>query len=382
MAPHLTGQELDFVHSQSQLGKTPTAIHGLLAVQRARKGMATPDLTNVRKVIKGKTYKRGRTETRGRKLKFTKKWVDTLNTTRKRLIKKTNNNREVRWQDVMKKARAPKAHRTTVKRAFMRYGVKVAARRPREKPQRTSEHMQERVEHCREWGCKPASYFADKVDLIIDNKVFDLPTSERARQYLAQQRVRFHLRTPAEGLKAECTKPNRKKNRYNTGGKVNVCAGISNGRIVLWEYLPKTWNGEQAALLYRGAIMKTLKKQRGQKRSYRVLEDNDPRGYKSGKAQTAKEELGITACPWPRYSPDLNPLDFAIWAEVESRMIKNAPKKVDTVSEYKKLLLHLLGKGVHNVAPHQHQSTATVQINLLKGPTRCPSAPSASCKGP
>ena len=338
MAPHLTGQELDFIHSRSALGKTPTEVHGLLAKQRARKGLATPDLTNLRKVIKGKTYKRGHTETRGRKLKLTKKWVDTLNAARKRLIKKTNNHREVRWQDVVKKARAPKAHRTTVKRAFTRYGIKVAARRPREKPQRTSEHMQERVEHCREWGCKPASYFTNKVDLIIDNKVFDLPTSERARQYLAHQRVRFHLRTPAEGLNKEFTKPGRKKNKFNTGGKVNVCAGISKGRVVLWEYLPKTWNGEQAASLYGGAIMDILKKQHGHKRSYRVLEDNDPRGFKSGKAQSAKAELGITACPFPRYSPDLNPLDFAIWDEVERRMIKNAPKKVETVAEYKKRL--------------------------------------------
>ena len=50
---------------------------------------------------------------------------------------------------------------------------------------------------------------------------------------------RFHLRTPAEGLQPEMTKPSRKKNRINTGGFANVCAGISNSRIVLWEYLDK-----------------------------------------------------------------------------------------------------------------------------------------------
>jgi len=329
---------LDFIYNQNQLGKTPTEIHRLLTTRRARRDMVAPGLTNLRKVIKGLTYKRGRTETRGRKRKLSKKWVHKLNATRKSLIKKTNNHREVRWQDVVKKARAPKAHRATVKRSFARYGINVAARRPREKPQRTPEHLKERVEHCREWGCKPASYFADQVDLIIDNKVFDLPTSERARQYLAQQRVRFHLRTPAEGLHKEYTKAGRKKNKYNTGGKVNVCAGISNGRVVLWEYLPKAWNGEQAANLYKGAVMDIMKKQRGHKRTYRVLEDNDPRGFKSGKAQTAKAELGITAVPFPRYSPDLNPLDFAIWAAVEARMIKNTPKKVETVAEYKKRL--------------------------------------------
>ena len=338
MAPHLSCSELDFIQKLDQEGKTPIAIHAALTAKRARAGIAAPHLTKLRKAIKGKTYKRGCKETRGRKQKYSKKWVLALNKTRKELLKQANNNREIRWQDVVKKARAPKGHRTTVKRAFARQGLKVKARKPREKPQRTPAHQEERVQHCSTWGKKPASFYTDKVDMIIDNKVFDLPTSERARQYLAHQRVRFHLRMPSEGLRKECTKPGRKKNNYNTGGKVNVCAGISNGRVVLWEYLPKSWNGEEAARLYQGAILKGLKKHRGQKRNYRVLEDNDPRGYKSGKAQAAKAEHGITAVPFPRYSPDLNPLDFAIWNEVEARMIKNTPKHLETVAAYKKRL--------------------------------------------
>jgi hypothetical protein len=56
------------------------------------------------------------------------------------------------------------------------------------------------------------------------------------------------LRTPAEGLQPEMTKPNRKKNRMNTGGFANVLAGISNSRIVLWEYLPKRWREEMRQL--------------------------------------------------------------------------------------------------------------------------------------
>lgn len=144
-----------------------------------------------------------------------------------------------------------------------------------------------------------------------------------------------HLRTPAEGLQDEYTKPGVKKNRFNTGASVSVCAGISNGKVPLWEELPKKWCGQAAADLYEGAILKALKKHRPNKRKYRILEDNDPTGYKSGKAVAVKKKLHIEAVPFPRYSPDLNPLDFSIWAEINSRMAKATPKKIETVKAYK-----------------------------------------------
>ena len=40
----------------------------------------------------------------------------------------------------------------------------------------------------------------------------------------------------------------------------------------------------------------------------------------------------------PAYSPDLNPLDYCLWTEVERRMVANAPKRVESVAEYKKRL--------------------------------------------
>ena len=260
-----------------------------------------------------------------------------MNMKRKALIKNSNSQREVRWQDIVKAARVAKGHRSTVKRAFDREKIPVAARRLREKPQRSKEHAKERRLFCEKWGSKPPSYYVKDVDLIIDNKRFDIPTTERARQHLAQQQVRFHLRTPGEGLKPEFTKPGRKKNRMNTGSTVVVCAGISNGKVVLWHYL-KNWNGEVAASLYRKEITKVLRKQQGRKRSYDIIEDNDPTGYKSGAAKAAKTECKIKALPMPRYSPDLNPLDYCIWHEIERRMVENNPKSVETVVECKKRL--------------------------------------------
>ena len=157
----------------------------------------------------------------------------------------------------------------------------------------------------------------------------------QACEHIAKQSIHGHLRTPSEGLQPECTKPGRKKNKMNTGASVNVCAGITNSKVALWEHLPQKWNGENAANLYKGAIYRTLKRQRGTKRKYIVLEDNDPSGYKSGKAKTAKREPKIDAIPFPAYSPDRNPLDYSIWSEINRRMLRSAPAKVESVTAYK-----------------------------------------------
>ena len=101
--------------------------------------MKTLHLTNTRKVLKGNRYKRGKTETRGRKMKYTKANVFAMNKARKALIKTNKNEREVRWEDVRKKARVKAGHRTTLLNAFRREKDPVAARCPREKPQRTLE---------------------------------------------------------------------------------------------------------------------------------------------------------------------------------------------------------------------------------------------------
>ena len=57
-----------------------------------------------------------------------------------------------------------------------------------------------------------------------------------------------------------------------------------------------------------------------------LLEDNGPTGYKSTKARLAKEELGFKVLSLPRYSPNGNPLDFFLWADIEMRMTLTAPK--------------------------------------------------------
>ena len=124
----------------------------------------------------------------------------------------------------------------------------------------------------------------------------------------------------------------------NVGSQANVCAGVCNGKIRVWHYLPKTWNGDTAATAYQKVLYPAMQKHRGAKRTYTILEDNDPTGYKSNASKHMKETLRIRAIPFPRYSPDLNPLDFSLWQEVSNRMAQNQPKKVESVEAYKQRL--------------------------------------------
>lgn len=321
MAPHLTPTELDVMSVKAAKGQTPLQIHKWLQSQRNRKGLDTPNITNIRKALQCKTFRRGAVETRGRKVKLSKHMVKKINSTRKALIKNAAGESEVHWCDVLKKARCPKVHASTAARALKKEGIDIQWRTPRQRPQREKEHEAERKKICSDWGKLPKDFFTKKVDLIIDNKKFSVPTYARAVRHVKTSRVRGHLRTRQEGLTKGFTKPNVKRNRVNPGGSVNVCAGIIHGRIRLWHYLPAKWSGQVAADLYKGPIRKVLHANLGAKRKFLILEDNDPSGYKTKKGLEAKAEVKIEAVPYPRYSPDLNPLDFHVWEAVEKRMV-------------------------------------------------------------
>ena len=341
MAPHLDPKEMDLLRAWfGDQGSSPTAAHAKLTQARAKRGIAAPNITNVRKFLRGLTYKASTTEQRGRKTRLTRSHVLTMNRTRIRLIEdpKIGGQREVHWNEIIQKSNVPQVHRTTAQRAFAREGIDVKWRRPREKPLRKAEHVEERKLICGRWRFLSDSYFADSMDLVIDNKSWDYPADERARNYLRRQRIRGHLRTPAEGLKAGFTKPNKKRHRINPGGSVMVCAGIIKCRVAVWHYVNKRWNGEAAASTYRDVLAPKLQTKVGPKRKYRVLEDNDPTGYKSRKATEQKVESRIHAMQYPRYSPDLNPWDFSLWEDIQGRMDQNAPKGKETKAAFKQRL--------------------------------------------
>ena len=339
MAPHLSPIEQDMVLKSFASGMVAPQIFKQIATRRRAKGVEMLNVTAIRRFLRGKSHRRSKVETRGRKRIFTRKNVFAMDAARRSMIKKTRGAQQATWTALRTKARVPRADATTVARAFAREGLDVKLRRPREKPERTSEHEAERVEICDKMRRWPVDRFLDGFDMIMDNKKFNVPTTPDARHHMAKQELTGQLRTRAEGLKKHFTKPKAKEHRRNLGGAVNVCAGISNCRIVLWEYHSK-WNGQVAAELYKGPILKALKKHRGLKASYLLVEDNDPTGYKSGKAMAEKRRLKLKTIEWPRYSPDLMPLDFSLCTDIKARMAAGAPKGRESIAAFKMRLRH------------------------------------------
>ena len=78
-----------------------------------------------------------------------------MNDTRKHLLKKVCGVAEVRWKDVIRAARVPKIHRTMANKAFHRENIPLAARRPREKPNRSKANKAERVEIGKTLAARP-----------------------------------------------------------------------------------------------------------------------------------------------------------------------------------------------------------------------------------
>ena len=70
MAPHLSAKELDFITTCVARGKTLGEVHAAIAKQRARRDMAAPSITNIRKAMRGRIYLCCRVERRGRKRKL------------------------------------------------------------------------------------------------------------------------------------------------------------------------------------------------------------------------------------------------------------------------------------------------------------------------
>ena len=336
--PQLSKKELDRIFQRSAKGDTPVEIHQKLVKSRQVRRETGPDLTTVRRSLRGHTHQRGRKENRGAKVLLTAVQLQRLNTKRKELIRRAEKQSEVHLDDVMTAARIDHVAPPTVSRHFKKkFGVQW--RPPRSEPLRDAGVEKERVRICKQWKHFPNSYFESQLDGIMDNKQWDIVITKKGKAYKKMTKVRGHLRTRAEGIKKDFTKPKSSKgNRVNPGGAVSVCCVVINCKVKVWEYLASPWCGDVAAKLYKGPVIKALRKHRGAKAVYRILEDNDPTGYKSRAGKAAKKAVGIKPIEFPRYSPDLNPLDFSLWSEIEERMTKGTPGGPENAEEYKRRL--------------------------------------------
>ena len=183
-APHLTAEEITQLRSWQ--GETPALspqqLWGKHVKDRKSRRVKPLCLTAFRSFLRGRTYNKT-AETRGRKRSLGPRAINALNKKRRELVSKANGEREVSWDECIKKSRIKKVDATTAARSLRRAGIPVAARRPREKPMRSQEHIDERVDTCSRWRYVPDNYFNESVDLIIDNKQWEAPTTPESRSY-------------------------------------------------------------------------------------------------------------------------------------------------------------------------------------------------------
>ena len=247
-----------------------------------------------------------------------------LDKARRQLYVKGDNDHEVTWDEIIRKARAPPVDRSTASKCMKAAGFDIAWRTPRTKPSRGEIDEGERMNICGKLRKLPTSFWTDKVDAYIDCKAWPIPRTTKGRKFLNKLKVRGHLRTKAEGLNKEFTKPDKRKHHMNVGPNAKVFAAIVGNRVRVWHYLPAVWSGSAAADVYKTVLAPALTRFRGAKRQYDILEDNDPTGFKAAVSIAAKKALKIKPIKFPTYSPDLNPCDYALWQEVERRKIGRA----------------------------------------------------------
>ena len=250
MPPRLTADELDMITMCAAKKMSAEDIREAISKRRAAQKIAPPKVWAIRRAMAGATHKRGRSETRGGKHKLNEVQAQRLFDKRAELVIKADGARYVPLKEIAARARVPRVHPTTVARYLRKKGV--TWRRMREKPPRTGAHEADRKDVCRIWRRKPATFWTQHVDLIIDAKKFPIPGSAAAAKRMGQQKVRGTMRTRQEGLSPGFTKPSLSKHKYNVGGHLHVLAGICGDKVVLWEDIGGKWCGERAAAMYEG----------------------------------------------------------------------------------------------------------------------------------
>ena len=260
---------------------------------------------------------------RGRPPALSKETTSLLVRTLKKMQKQAHAKREITMAMLKKRAKC-KASCHCIRRALRQRNIQF--RRMRSKPILTKEDRQARLAFAKKYRMKTKAWWVNNVHLHIDLKNFPAYVNAAARDVAAMRMVRGAYRQAGQGLD-EAYVVVSKELRYNPGVKsVKVLAGVGRGRVRVWHVLEKNWCGSTAASAYGGPILQGLRRAWPGKRTFHVLEDNDPAGFKSRVGVRAKAAAGIKAFRIPKRSPDLNVCDYALWAAVNRKMRRQEQK--------------------------------------------------------
>jgi hypothetical protein len=135
------------------------------------------------------------------------------------------------------------------------------------------------------------------------------------------------------------------------GKSAIISAAVSGtGKVIMW-HQNVGWGGQAAADMYNGPLAKALKKAYPSAKRARICEDNDPAGFKSGKALAAKSAQDFLTFDLPPRSPDLQVLDYFVWSEVQRRMRAQEEKFPATLKETREAFLSRLRKTAQGLPP-------------------------------
>jgi hypothetical protein len=210
----------------------------------------------------------------------------------------------------------------------------------REKPVRTDEDDKARRRFGDDYHEKPACYW-DKIT-YLDNKFFPVYPTGKARSYAAKRALRRTFRKKGAGLAKGHVKP-RKDLKVNFGiPSVQVAVAITAKKVLMCHVVKGKWCGTAAAKMYSNSLAPALRKAYPHQRKFKVLEDNDPTGYKSKAGEVAKKNAKIEVFELPKRSPDLNPLDYGFWSAVNRRLRLQEAKFPKTKCETRKQFISRL----------------------------------------
>ena len=253
----------------------------------------------------------------GRARLLGKRDVDRLAACLNKMIKAANGETEITMAMLRAKSKC-KAGCRTMARELHKRGIYF--RRLRQEPRLTAEDVKERMAFAEKYRSKSKVWWLARLHMVIDLKNFHVYLTGKTRSHAAMREVRGAYRKRGQGLDHGYTTVS-KVLRHNTGAKsVMIAAGVGKGKTLLWHAVEAQWSGSAASDLYRGPILKVLKSSYPDKRSYTILEDNDPTGFRSKAGLLAKEDVKISVFRIPRRSPDLNVCDYALWKAVVRKM--------------------------------------------------------------
>ena len=260
---------------------------------------------------------RKKRRTQGRPPALTVAAVDRLEKRLDDMIIKADGQYEVTVSMLKRSARCEATERTILNKLHARG---IYFRPLRQKPTLTADDVTAMKAFALTYGAKSSAWWNSAVHLAIDVKHYRVLPHGSARKHAAQEATRGTYRKKGKGLSQGHTKPVL-KSKYNPGAPgIKVLAGVGNGKVLMWEYIDGPWGGAAAEAAYRGPIKAALKREFPGRRSFLVLEDNDPSGFKSSNGRAAKVEERIKVLEIPKRSPCLNICDYFLWSEVNRRM--------------------------------------------------------------